>query len=587
MKGKPIVLAFLLMVGWLLAACTTTGESIVTAVSSTSEVATAVATPIPTIRPTATSANVRIQHDGITLTYDPTLFGDAVIQDVPASADQGLFDQPSPAYTRIGFAPSGIRQDSGYHWMLALDPSITIYNLNDFGSYAIGDRYTRAQIAQFQDLLDQRPSTITETIPVILPVNAGQIIRTQVKWLDFGSGAGVRFLTQYDQAPSPINNEGLIYIFQGMTNDGLHGVTAVFPLNAAFLPDGFAMDEAAYTAFIENFDAEMTAAIEQLNTAVNSDFNPHLSQLDALVQSIAVVPTETDFPMTTNEPQYGQALADADIFNAPDSGEVIGSLPASATVIMNAASKDGRYRRILCPDGSTGSCWVPTEAVAETTSEAGPVFYAGGTPEEGAVVGITAVSTNPIYDGPGGTYRLVGELVSGENASVLGVDITNWWLAIECPGGIAQACWVSADTAVNEPTAFVVDDGWQAVTGEYVSFRVPDTWQPTAVTPGMGSVLEEWNLGVPGVESDQTLAFFTVAFDLLQPTDLESETPFEIGGQPGAKWMRSGQGYVSYDYYTTGIAGAGSFGIHITVPEADAALEAAMDMLAASVTFNK
>ncbi|HRQ40589.1 MAG TPA: hypothetical protein PLD25_21960 [Chloroflexota bacterium] len=456
MSNKLMTVVLLLLMS--LAACVPSGSGTAAAVPTATAVTTT--SEEPTTEPTPTPLpHVHIEHNGITLTYDPSLLGDTVIQDIPASANLGLFDQPSPAHTRIGFASSGIVHDPAYPWRLTtVEPNIAIYNLNDFGSYASGDRYTRAQIAQVQELLDQRPSPITETIPVILNVNAGQIIRAQVKWLDFGNGAGVRFLTQYDQAPSPINNEGLAYIFQGMTDDGLHGVTAVFPLDTAFLPDSYAMDEAAYAAFIENFDAEMTAAIEQINTAADSDFNPHLAQLDALVQSITVLPTETDFPMTAHEPQYGQVLADADVFNAPDGSEVIGSLQAGETVIMNANSEDGRYRRILCPDGSTGNCWVAAEAVVVTTSEADPVFYAGGTPGEGDVVGITAVSTNPIYDGPGETYRPVGELMSGESAVVLGPDITNLWLAIECPRNIGLACWVTSETAVNEPTVFVLSD---------------------------------------------------------------------------------------------------------------------------------
>lgn len=243
-----------------------------------------------------------------------------------------------------------------------------------------------------------------------------------------------------------------------MTEDGLHGVTAVFPLDAAFLPAGPALDNAAYTAFIENFDDEMTAVVERLDAAPGSDFNPPPSQLDALVQSITVFPTETDVPLNTHEPQYGRVLVAADIFNAPDGSVVMGSLQAGDTIIMNATSEDGRYRRILCPDGSTGSCWVAAETVVETLSEAGPVFYAGGTPMEGDVVGITAVSINPIYDGPGDTFRLVGELASGENATVLGPDVTSQWLAIECPRNISVACWVTSETAVNEPTAIVLGD---------------------------------------------------------------------------------------------------------------------------------
>jgi hypothetical protein len=211
---------------------------------------------------------------------------------------------------------------------------------------------------------------------------------------------------------------------------------------------------------------------------------------------------------------------------------------------------------------------------------------------EGAVAGITAVSDNAIYDGPDDTYRMVGELLAGESVSVFGADETGQWLAIECPRGLGVACWVVADTAVNEPTAFNMGDGWQDITSDYVSFRVPGTWQPTAVDPGMGSVLAEWHLGIPGMESDQSIAFFVVPFAALQPDDVVAEYELLIGDEAGVKWMRHGEGYTSYDYYTAGTAGtqaagANSFGLHVTVPADDSDLESILDMVAASIRFNQ
>jgi hypothetical protein len=211
-------------------------------------------------------------------------------------------------------------------------------------------------------------------------------------------------------------------------------------------------------------------------------------------------------------------------------------------------------------------------------------------PEVGQVVQITAVSDNPIYAGPGEQAAPIGTLLAGEAVEIFGPDETGTWLNIACPRGIGIACWVVSDTAINEPTGFFAGDGWQDITGEYVSFRVPAGWQPTVITPGMGSVLHEWHLGIPGLESDQTVAFFAIPFDQLMPPDLVSESTIEIGGQPGAKWVRGGERYISYDYYTAGTAetqaaSAGSFGIHVTVPEADPELESILDMLAHSVSF--
>jgi hypothetical protein len=575
----------LLLIG-LLAACAPPMSDAAAPLPSPS---TEAAASTPTVE---TSTGTQVDHNGLTFTYVPALLGDVNIQDIAATANQALFEQPSPAHTWVGFVPAGIVRDFSNHWQLAWEPYLMVYNLNEFGSFATGDQYARERVAQFQALATKRSSTINDTIPVIPPINAGQIIRAQVQWLDFGSGIGVRFLTQYNQAANPINNEGLVYIFQGITNDGLHGVTAVFPLDAAGLPDGPAMEEPAYTAFIENIEAEMTAVIEHLNAAPDSDFDPSLSQLDALVQSINITPTADDFPVVIEEPQHGQAVASTDIFTAPDGRETMDSLQAGDPVIINGTSVDGRYSRILCPDGTTGSCWVDVETLTLATSTEGPVFYTGNMPEEGAIVGITAVSDNAIYDGPGETYQPVGELLTGESVSVFGADEMGQWLAIECPRGIGLACWVVADTAVNEPTAFFAGDGWQDITSDYVNFRVPGTWQITAVEPGMGSVLAEWHLGIPGVESDQSIAFFAVPFAELKPDDIAAEYEILIGNEPGVKWVRRGEGYTSYDYYNAGTAdtqaaGAGSFGLHVTVPEDDPDLESILDMVAASIMFNQ
>jgi hypothetical protein len=101
MKTKPKFLGLLLVLYWLLAACTIPGDStLVESGAVVTEVTTAVASPTPTIPPTAAPTNERIEHNGISFTYDPSLLGDEEIKEFPASANQGLFDQPTLAHTR-------------------------------------------------------------------------------------------------------------------------------------------------------------------------------------------------------------------------------------------------------------------------------------------------------------------------------------------------------------------------------------------------------------------------------------------------------------------------------------------------------
>ena len=321
-----------------------------------------------------------IEHTGVTFTYDPTLLGDINIQDVPASADQGLFGMPTPAHTWFGFVPAGIQPDLSNHWALTRKPQIIIFNPNDFGSFATSDEMARANVALFQQMLAERPSTFNEEIPVLPLVNAAQMIRTQVRWLDFGSGTGLGFVTEYSQDNLPLINDRLLYIYYGFTSDGLHGVTAIFPLTNTYLPGIKLTGQENETPYTETFVLEKVAAITgQVNALSASDFDPLLSQLDSLVQSITITPTATDFPLTAAEPQQGQAVqitavTDNPIYARPgDQAAPIGTLLAGEAVEILGTDETGAWLNIACPRGIGIACWVVSDtAVNEPTG-----FFAG------------------------------------------------------------------------------------------------------------------------------------------------------------------------------------------------------------------
>jgi uncharacterized protein YgiM (DUF1202 family) len=414
-----------------------------------------------------------------------------------------------------------------------------------------------------------------------------------------------------------------------------------------------------------------------LNDARADSFAPSLALLDDVVQSLQILPTDTDFVVRETEPGYVEAQIDTPIYAGP--GKVYPEVATFATFdtfLVTGESQDGDWLRVLCPDLSTGNCWVSAQAdlkqypfpemevnVPVTTTDVAqvqlvadsdihngpgvsysvvgqlrseekatvyslnaeltwwliecpagiarncwipadpaitqPIAFSGGDGWQDItmeinipvtttdVAQVQLVADSDIHNGPGVSYPVVGQLRRGDTATVssLNAELT-WWL-IECPAGIDQNCWVPADPTTTRSVASSVGDGWQAITGNYVSYRVPPGWQPVVEEPGEGSVLDQWRLGIPGVAYDQIVAFFAVPFDLLPPSDLISTSAFAIGEQPGAKWVRGGNRTISYDYYTSGVGGAGSFGIHVTVEEADPELELLLDMVAASVMFHQ
>jgi hypothetical protein len=112
-------------------------------------------------------------------------------------------------------------------------------------------------------------------------------MHAKVEFMDFGNGKGVRYLTQFDQAPIPINNFEMIYTYQGLSEDGKYYIAAIFPVTHLELPES--NDVYGDQEFImENFVTEMAESVTKLESLPDSGFSPDLTMLDALIQSIVI-----------------------------------------------------------------------------------------------------------------------------------------------------------------------------------------------------------------------------------------------------------------------------------------------------------
>ncbi len=136
-----------------------------------------------------------------------------------------------------------------------------------------------------------------DTLPRVPFFNAGQVFAAQQKVLHFTGGSGVRFVTQYGQDISPINNSGLFYDFQGLSDDGKYYIIAILPVSLPFLgadsdpsaavPNGgvpFPSSSASGSEYV-NYYKQVAALID---AAPPDQFSPRLRVLDELAQSITV-----------------------------------------------------------------------------------------------------------------------------------------------------------------------------------------------------------------------------------------------------------------------------------------------------------
>ena len=106
---------------------------------------------------------------------------------------------------------------------------------------------------------------------------------TQLAYLSFANGAGVRYVTAYSQGVGSITNSQVVYTFQGLTEDGAYYIAAFFPMTTPALPDAELVED--WEAFSANYSTYVAATRAMLNNLAPLDFTPDLTLLDALVSS--------------------------------------------------------------------------------------------------------------------------------------------------------------------------------------------------------------------------------------------------------------------------------------------------------------
>jgi hypothetical protein len=132
----------------------------------------------------------------------------------------------------------------------------------------------------------------------------GAPLHVRRKYLDFANGAGVRGVVEYAQDIFFFTNDGLLYEFDGLTQDGRYYINVRFPIAAPFLMDiehgdpntnvnanaiGIPNWPSDYNDQGNTIKTYNTEALRRFDQMAESDFAPDLAALDALVKSIQIV----------------------------------------------------------------------------------------------------------------------------------------------------------------------------------------------------------------------------------------------------------------------------------------------------------
>ncbi len=202
-------------------------------------------------------------------------FVSEVVAAVQPGAETAWWD-PAPQFTRLSL--------QGYPVVnFSRQPQIFIYPVSELG---MSNENASKVIASLQALI-QSPQEIA-TLPFLPLTGDVQMMHAHLQYLDFKNGQGLRYLVQYGNGLSPINNAGLLYTYQGITRDGKFYVAAILPVNHPSLPDDATVTGKEPSEFRSNYPQYRANVAGALNIQAANTFSPDLTQLDTMLSSLEI-----------------------------------------------------------------------------------------------------------------------------------------------------------------------------------------------------------------------------------------------------------------------------------------------------------
>jgi hypothetical protein len=238
-------------------------------------------TPNQLTAPTLQQANVTCNE--LSFYLDPALGSRYDCETVPERISS---DIPSyyvfihPAHTELTIQNYPLTQTQ-------FPPRVWIYPVSRF-SELLPDILPR-RIADLKRIIsnDTLPSGELPFLPAVPEIQSFFIHETVIS---FNGGQGVRFITEYSEAPTSISNKNIIYTFQGLTDDGKYWVAVTLPISSPTLPAENDMLPEGYTQenLLLNYSSYVSDVKGALEAQDPDSFFPTINSLDTVVGSITV-----------------------------------------------------------------------------------------------------------------------------------------------------------------------------------------------------------------------------------------------------------------------------------------------------------
>jgi hypothetical protein len=284
-------LAWMVILGLVISACssapipTAPVDEVSTVVAGAMQALSPTVPPVETV-PTLVSST-QVSLEGISFVLQAGIAGGALAepQEAMPPSENMPWWEIHPAY--VEYPLQGYLLSNTFH-----EPKIYVYPVDEFIQM---NADVGGGIENLKSILSSPDDPLPDHLPFLPTFNAAQVFYSNTQLVKFQNGSGIRYLTQFGQAPAPINNHEVFYTFQGITNDNKYYVSAVLPINTPFLAeyaspeypvpaDGIPFDWDNH----ENVTTHVEAVRQKLNSTNPNLFTPPLLSLDALFQSISI-----------------------------------------------------------------------------------------------------------------------------------------------------------------------------------------------------------------------------------------------------------------------------------------------------------
>ncbi len=273
MKRTACLVAVL---SFLLVGCSSSTPDDSTAHNTTPVVTPGDSTPVVTPGD-STPAATGLTCGDVSLDLNPALASGATCEIVPSFDDSSM---GNPAYVSMSLEGYPVSGDWG--------PFINIYPVADFAAMV---DVVPGIVHNLEALTIGGTTPDVAGVPFLFNWDSAQFFYAQFSVLPFGSGNGVRYLTGFTQDMGVIYNGGMVYTYQGMTDDGRYWVSAVFPITSPILPDTYGPpDGMTWDDLDTNYPTYLSDIVGQLNDQTWGSFSPSISDLDSLIWSLTIAP---------------------------------------------------------------------------------------------------------------------------------------------------------------------------------------------------------------------------------------------------------------------------------------------------------